>query len=106
MGSRITGNTKQVQSRSHATSPLEYYGRKQERPGTGARAKKSVVRLAGNLLSRRADLVKLGRRSFVFGEHNIDHRVGRNGNYNATVDIEAHYLGVARRADILGQPFT
>ena len=58
------------------------------------------------LLGRWAHLVKLGRRSFVFGEHDVDLRVGRNGNDHTAVGIEAHHLGVARRADILGQPLT
>jgi hypothetical protein len=79
---------------------------KQERPGTWARAKKRVVRRVGNLLNRWADLVKLGRRLFVFGKHDVDLRVGRNGDYHTAVGIEAHHLRVSGRADILGKPLT
>ena len=41
---------------------------------------------AGGLLSRSAYLVKLGGGLFVFGEHDVDLRVGRNGNDNAVVE--------------------
>lgn len=48
--------------------------------------------------------MKLGGGLFVLGEHDVDLRVGGNGDDYAAIGIEAHDLGVARSADVLGQP--
>src|SRR5579863_6954451 len=88
-----------------ANRPLNMMAKHKNAPAW-ARAKKRVVRRVGNLLNRWADLVKLGRRSFVFGKHDVDLRVGRNGDYQTAVGIEAHHLRVSGRADILSKPLT
>ena len=60
--------------------------------------------VGGKLLGCGDYLVKFGRTLLVFGEYDVDLCVSRNGDDHATVDIEAHDLGIACRANILGQP--
>src|ERR1700691_3337078 len=75
-----------------------------ESPGTRARAKRGSVCFAGNLLGSGDYFVKFGRTLLVFGEYDVDLGVGGNRNDHATVGIEAHDFGIARGADVLGQP--
>ena len=57
-----------------------------------------------DLLNRGGCRVELGGGLFVLSEHDVDLRVGGNGDDYAAVGIEAHDLRVTRGADVLGQP--
>ncbi len=60
--------------------------------------------LAGSLLSRGYDFVKLGGALLVLGENDVVLCIGGNGDDHTAVGIEAHGFGVTSCADVLGEP--
>jgi hypothetical protein len=70
------------------------------RPGR----KKERKEVCSALLGCRDYLVKFGWVLLVLGEDNVDLSVGGNEDDDTTVRIKIHDLGVARCADVLGQP--
>ncbi len=78
-------------------------GQTKERPGGLSQGEKEIEG-ATALLSRGSYFVKLRGGLFVLGEDYVDLRVRGDGNDDAAVRIEIHHFGVARRADVFGQP--
>jgi hypothetical protein len=60
--------------------------------------------IRGNLLGRSDYFVKFGRALLVLGEHDVDLRIGRNGDDHTAVGIEAHHFGITSCADVFGEP--
>jgi len=69
----------------------------------GQGAKRECL-IRGNLLDRSDYFVKFGRALLVLGEHDVDLCIGRNGDDNTAVGVEAHDFGITSCANVLGKP--
>jgi hypothetical protein len=69
---------------------VKHARRTRKSPGVSDQGKRSSEMVCGDLLSGGNCPVKLSRRLLVLGEHDVDLRVGRNGNYYAAVGVEVH----------------
>jgi hypothetical protein len=82
---------------------MKKHGLTKERPGGLSQGEKTREGVAA-LLCRRSYFMKFRRGLFVLGKDDIDLRVRGDGNDDAAVRIEIHHFGVARRANVFGQP--
>ena len=79
--------------RNHVASDVRQgtqISRNKKKPWRNGQGKCRSEMLCGDLLGGGNYLVKLSRGLLVLGEHDVDLRVGRNGNYYAAIGIEVH----------------
>jgi hypothetical protein len=97
----LNARDKNVSNREGVTQ----YGQIKERPGGLSQGEKKREGVAA-LLRCGSYFVKLGGGLFVLGENYVDLRVRGDRNDDAAVRIQIHHFGVARSADVFGQPLS